>query len=147
METLAILELTRLWKKSQMPAVRAVASGLNRTGLNLQSPPNRLRMFIDPLSCSFYTVAVRLKQLWYALTATRMPGAYTGASGPLEQSFKYSLCQWRGRQITSRWGVTSVHCLAFTKSSVWSHWWEKEKDPAWLSLRTHRDVASFATFR
>lgn len=61
-------------KKSQMSAVRAVESCLNQTGLNLQSTWNCLRMFIDPLSCCFYTVAVRLKQPWYAMTATRMPG-------------------------------------------------------------------------
>lgn len=130
----AVLLLTRLWgKKSQMSAVRAVESCLNQTGLNLQSTWNCLRVFIDPLSCSFYTVAVRLKQPWYALTATRMPGTWTGANRPLKRSCKFGLCQWWGHQVISGWGVPSLHCLAFTKSSVWNHWQEKTENPARLS--------------
>lgn len=132
----AVLSLTRLWgKKSQMSAVRAVESCLNQTGLNLQSTWNCLRVFIDPLSCSFYTVAVRLKQPWYALTATRMPGTWTGANRPLKRSCKFGLCQWWGHQVISGWGVLSFHCLAFTKSSVWNHWQEKRENPARLSSR------------
>lgn len=109
-------------KKSQMSAVRAVVSCLNRMGLNLQSPPNRLRMFIDPLSCGFYTVAARLKQPWYdaLLTATRIAWrVHTGPSGPLERSCKFGVCQCRGCRVTCGWGAPSFPLFGIYKELAW----------------------------